>query len=192
MIKHDHENESFQTISSKKQIWIAFLRSHLTFRDMTQNTLSTYSRSNSSQYSLQQANFHQKKLINLYSLQQWFVHRISSSRAKKQITASEKAYNRHVLEKKQFTNKTFIFIYLSLAFSKIRARFNLFVKSNDEIDSFYEIFVIFIKILSLHVKKISSSILIIISSSSYFHQLSRINSFENLLSNFQTIQIFLI
>jgi hypothetical protein len=29
---------------------------------------------------------------------------------KKKITASEKAYNRHVLEEKQFKNKTFIFI----------------------------------------------------------------------------------
>jgi hypothetical protein len=66
------------------------------------------------------------------------------------------------------------------------------VKLKDEIDSFYEIFVILIKTLSLHVKKISNSILIIISSSSYFHQLFRINFFENLLSNLQTIQIFLI
>jgi hypothetical protein len=35
---------------------------------------------------------------------------------KKKIIASEKAYNRHVLEEKQFTNKTFIFIYYRLLF----------------------------------------------------------------------------
>jgi hypothetical protein len=102
----------------KKQIWIAFLRSYFTLRDRTQNTLSTYSRSNSSQYS-QQANFHLKKLINLYSSQQWLVYKISSNRAKKKITASEKVYNRHVLEEKQFINKTFIFIYYRLLFQKL-------------------------------------------------------------------------
>jgi hypothetical protein len=37
---------------------------------------------------------------------------------KKKIAANEKAYNRHVLEKKQFTNKTFIFIYYRLLFQK--------------------------------------------------------------------------
>jgi hypothetical protein len=37
---------------------------------------------------------------------------------KKKIVASEKTYNRHVLEKKQFTNKTFIFIYYRLLFQK--------------------------------------------------------------------------
>ncbi len=58
MIKHNHENESFQTILNKNQISIAFLKSHFTFRDMMQNTLTTYSRNNSSQYSLQQANLH--------------------------------------------------------------------------------------------------------------------------------------
>jgi tRNA G10 N-methylase Trm11 len=90
MIKHDHENESFQKISSKKQIWIAFFRSHLTFRDTTQNTLSAYFRSNSSQYSLQQANLHQRELTSLYSSQQWLVHRMSSSRAKKRKIAASK------------------------------------------------------------------------------------------------------
>jgi hypothetical protein len=37
---------------------------------------------------------------------------------KRKIAASEKAYNRHVLEKKQFTNKTFIFIHYRLLFQK--------------------------------------------------------------------------
>ncbi len=35
---------------------------------------------------------------------------------KKKIVASEKAYNRYVFKKKQFINKTFIFIYYYLIF----------------------------------------------------------------------------
>ncbi len=35
---------------------------------------------------------------------------------KKEIAASEKTYNRHVFEEKQFKNKTFIFIYYCLHF----------------------------------------------------------------------------
>jgi hypothetical protein len=54
----------------KEQIWIAFLRSHFIFRDKTQNTLLVYFRSEQSQYSLQQVNFHQRKFINSYSSQQ--------------------------------------------------------------------------------------------------------------------------
>ncbi len=37
---------------------------------------------------------------------------------KKKIVSSEKFYNRHGLEKKQFTNKTFIFIYYRLLSQK--------------------------------------------------------------------------
>ncbi len=39
---------------------------------------------------------------------------------KKNFAASEKVYNRHVLEKKQFINKTFIFIYYRLLFQKYK------------------------------------------------------------------------
>jgi hypothetical protein len=60
------------------------------------------------------------------------------------------------------------------------------VKSNDEIDSFYEIFIILIKILSLHVRKISSSNLIIIFLSRYFHQSFQISSFENFTFDFSS------
>jgi hypothetical protein len=35
---------------------------------------------------------------------------------KKKIIASEKVYNHHILEEKQFINKTFIFIYYYLLF----------------------------------------------------------------------------
>jgi hypothetical protein len=35
---------------------------------------------------------------------------------KKKFAASEKVYNRHVFKEKQFTNKTFIFIYYRLLF----------------------------------------------------------------------------
>ncbi len=38
---------------------------------------------------------------------------------KRKITASEKTYNRHVFEKKQFINKTFIFIYYRLLSQKL-------------------------------------------------------------------------
>jgi hypothetical protein len=37
---------------------------------------------------------------------------------KRKTAASEKVYNRHVLEKKQFTNKTFTFIHYRLLFQK--------------------------------------------------------------------------
>jgi hypothetical protein len=37
---------------------------------------------------------------------------------KRKIVASKKVYNRHVFEKKQFTNKTFIFIHYRLLFQK--------------------------------------------------------------------------
>ncbi len=53
---------------------------------------------------------------------------------KKKIAANEKAYNRHILEEKQFSNKTFIFNLLLFAFLKIQTRFNHFVKSNYEND----------------------------------------------------------
>jgi hypothetical protein len=39
MIKHDHENEFTEIFLSKKKIWSRISRSHLTFRDKTQNTL---------------------------------------------------------------------------------------------------------------------------------------------------------
>ncbi len=47
---------------------------------------------------------------------------------KKEIAASEKAYNRHALEEKQFTNKTFIFIHYRLLF-----------KNTNTIQSFREV-----------------------------------------------------
>jgi hypothetical protein len=37
---------------------------------------------------------------------------------KREIAASKKAYNRHVLKEKQFTNKTFIFIHYRLLSQK--------------------------------------------------------------------------
>jgi hypothetical protein len=87
MIKHDHENESFQNFC-KEQIWIAFFRSHFTLRDRTQNTLSAYFRSNSSQYS-QQANSHLRKLTSLYSSQQWFVYIIKSCKRERLLRAKK-------------------------------------------------------------------------------------------------------
>jgi hypothetical protein len=74
----------------KRQIWIAFLRSHLTFRDKTQKTLLTYFRSKQSQYSLQQVNLHQRKFINSYSSQQWIFYKISSSRERKKLLRAKK------------------------------------------------------------------------------------------------------
>jgi hypothetical protein len=74
----------------KKQIWIAFLRSHLTFRGKTQNTLLAYSRSKHSQHSLQQVNPHQRKLTSSNSSQQCIVYRISS-RAKEEDCCERKS-----------------------------------------------------------------------------------------------------
>ncbi len=118
MIKHYHERESSQTISSKKQIWIASVKSHLTFRDTTQNTLSAYSRSNSHQYSLQQANSHQKKLTSLYSSQQWFVYRISSSRAKRERLLRAKKLIIVMFSKRSNSQTKRLFSFIIACYSK--------------------------------------------------------------------------
>ncbi len=44
------------------------------------------------------------------------LQKLIKSCKKKKIVADEKIYNRHVLEEKQFINKTFIFIYYYLLF----------------------------------------------------------------------------
>jgi hypothetical protein len=94
--KTNHSNNS-----CKRQIWTAFLRSHLTFRGKTQNTLLAYPRSKQAQHSLHES------FIELHQVVQ-----------KEKIAASEKAYNRHVLEEKQFTDKTSTFIHYRLFFQK--------------------------------------------------------------------------
>ncbi len=65
-----------------------------------------------------------KHVINIFSQAiRLNIHRNNESSLKshqivqkRKIAASEKVYNRHVFEKKQFKNKTFIFIYYRLLF----------------------------------------------------------------------------
>ncbi len=67
------------------------------------------------------------------------------------------------------------------------------MKLKNEIDWHYKIFIISFKTLSLHVKKISNSILIIIYlHSNYFHQSFQIYSLDSQLSIQSAISIFLI
>ncbi len=70
MIKHDHENESSQTIFAKDKSESSFLDHISPFETRRKNTLLTYFRSKQSQYSLQQVNSHQKEFTNSYSSQQ--------------------------------------------------------------------------------------------------------------------------
>ncbi len=58
------------------------------------------------------------RLINISRNSDFFSEKFTRSCKKKKIVASEKAYNRHALEKKQLTNKTFIFIYYRLLSQK--------------------------------------------------------------------------
>jgi hypothetical protein len=107
-----------QTTSAKDNLnRISQITSHISRQD-AKHVISILSQQTVSAFTASKFLF--EELTSLYSSQQWFVYRISSSRAKKEIIASEKAYNRHVLEEKQFTNKTFIFIYYRLLFEKLK------------------------------------------------------------------------
>jgi hypothetical protein len=83
----------------KKQIWIAFLKSYFTFKDKTQNTLSTY--------------FRKQLVLTFIAIMNLRWNFIKSCK-KKRLLRAKKAYNCHVLEEKQFINKTFIFIHYRL------------------------------------------------------------------------------
>jgi hypothetical protein len=90
MIKHDHENESSQTISARNKSESHFSDHISHFETRRKTRYQHILASNSSQYSLQQAKSHQKKLTDSYSSQQWFVHRISSNRAKERDCCEQK------------------------------------------------------------------------------------------------------
>jgi hypothetical protein len=90
MIKHDHKNKSSQIISTKDKFESHFSDHISHFETQRKNTLSAYFRRNSSQYSLQQTKSHQRELTDLYSSQQWLVHRISSNRTKKRNYCEQK------------------------------------------------------------------------------------------------------
>jgi hypothetical protein len=70
-----------KNISAKEKIWNRISRSHLTFRNKTQNTLLISS---------QQVAFLEKNILNLLQ--------------KRKIVKRKTAYNRHVLEKKRNKN----------------------------------------------------------------------------------------
>jgi aspartyl aminopeptidase len=96
MIEHDHENESSQTTSAKDNLnRISQITSHIPRQDA-------------------------KHVIDILSQQTVSVLTTDLTKPckKKKIAASEKAYNRHVLEEKQFTNKTSTFIHYRLLFQK--------------------------------------------------------------------------
>ncbi len=87
-----------------EKIWIAFFRSHLTSRQDAKHVINIFSQQIVSSIFIAIVNISQKNSLD--------------RACKKKIVASEKAYNRHVFEKKQFTNKTFIFIYHRLLSQK--------------------------------------------------------------------------
>jgi hypothetical protein len=118
MIKHDHENESFQTISAKNKSESHF-SNHISHFETERKTRYQHT------FAAIRLNIHSKQIL-IWESSLVCIHRNHDSFTesqqvvqKKKITASEKAYNRHVLEEKQFTNKTFIFIYYHLLFQKL-------------------------------------------------------------------------
>ncbi len=103
MIKQDHENESLQKISARKNLnRISQITFHIETRRKTRY----------------QYIFASNRLISIHRNNAHFSEKFAKSCVQKKIIASEKVYNRHVLEKKQFTNKTFIFIYYRLLSQK--------------------------------------------------------------------------
>jgi hypothetical protein len=118
MIKHDHENESFLTIFAKSKS-----ESHFS------NHISHFETKRKIRYQ----HIFAATRLNIYSKQIFIwksslicIHRNNDSFTefhqivqKRKIIASEKVYNRHVFEEKQFTNKTFIFIYYHLLSQKL-------------------------------------------------------------------------
>ncbi len=102
MIKQDHENKSSQTIFAWKNLYrisqitshtiendsctkklVSYFSNHISHRDKTQNTLSNI--------------FSQQIVSSIFiAIMSLFIR----SWMQKKIVASEKAYNRHVLEKK--------------------------------------------------------------------------------------------
>jgi hypothetical protein len=113
MIKHDHENESSQTISAKKKSE-SYFSDHISHFETKRKTRYQHI------LAATRLNIHSKQiLIKESSLICTPRNSDSSTEShqvvqKKKIAASKKAYNRYVLEKKQFTNKTFIFIHYRL------------------------------------------------------------------------------
>jgi hypothetical protein len=114
MIKHDHENKSSQTILRKKQSESHFSDhiSHFETRRKTRYQ-HTFAAIHLSIHCSKQTLIKESSLIYIHRNNDSFIksHQVVQ---KKKIAASEKAYNRHVLEKKQFINKTFIFIHYRL------------------------------------------------------------------------------
>jgi hypothetical protein len=116
MIKHDHENESLQTISAKNKS-----ESHLSDHISHFETETRYQHI----LAATRLSIHSKQIL-IWESALVCTHRNRDSFTeshqvvqKRKITASEKAYNRHVLEEKQFTNKTFTFIYYHLLSQKL-------------------------------------------------------------------------
>jgi hypothetical protein len=118
MIKHDHENESSQIISTKDKSE-SYFSDHISHFETRCKTRYQHT------FAATRFNIHCKQIfIKESSLDR--IHRNNDSFTeshqivqKKKIAASKKAYNRHVLEEKKNKNsqdKTFIFIYYRLLF----------------------------------------------------------------------------
>ncbi len=98
---HMIENESSQKIFARKNLnRISQITSHIEIRRKTrcQHILAA------------------NRFVNIHRNNELFSKKFTKSRKKRKIAASEKIYHRHVFEKKQFTNKTFIFIHHYLLF----------------------------------------------------------------------------
>ncbi len=91
--------------SLHEKIWIVFLKSHFTSRQNAKHVINIFSQQIVSLIFIAIMNISQRNSLN-------------RACKKKKIVASEKVYNCHVLEKKQFTNKTFTFIYYRLLSQK--------------------------------------------------------------------------
>jgi predicted acylesterase/phospholipase RssA len=98
----------------KEQIWIAFFRSHLTFRDKTQNTLSAY--------------FRKQFVLAFIATVNLRWNLIKSCKKRRLLRAKKLIIV--MFSKKTIHKQNVHFHSLWLAFSEVRARYNLFVKSN--------------------------------------------------------------
>jgi hypothetical protein len=92
--------------SLHEKIWIAFLRSHLTSKQDAKHVINIFSQ--------------QIVLLVFITIMNIFQKNSLDRACKKKIVASEKAYNRHIFEEKQFTNRTFTFIYYRLLSQKYK------------------------------------------------------------------------
>jgi regulator of replication initiation timing len=116
MIKHDHENESSQIISAKTNLNRI---SQITFHTLKQNAKHVISILSQQLVSIFTASkFLLKELTNLHLSQQWFVYRISSSRAKRERLLRAKKFIIVMFSKKSNSKTKRLFSFIITCYSK--------------------------------------------------------------------------